>query len=283
MRVETGAAHLLFLTVRVYTVQSIGTGFIFEHKWNSPKDGAELTGMFLVTNKHVIANTTHGNFHMTRSAKNNDLTPELGRPIQVNVDTKEWQWWMGHPDKNVDVAVLPLNPIFQRLKDESKIPFFSCISANILPDNDTLARLNPIEDIVFVGYPNNVFDRTNNLPIARRGITATPPSVDYDGNPTFLIDASVFPGSSGSPVFIYNAGSWLEESRGVLGSERVLFLGILSSVFYRVSDGSLEFREIPTGIHPVPVNREMIDLGVVYKASTIIETIECLLRHYGQM
>ena len=283
MRVKTAADHLLFMTVRICTAQSIGTGFIFEHKWNSPKESTELTGMFLVTNKHVIANATHGNFRMTRSAKNGDLTLKLGRPIQVSVGTREWRWWMGHPDKNVDVAVLPLNPLFQRLKDNGTIPFYSCVSANILPDSDALAELNPIEDVVFVGYPNNVFDCVNNLPIVRRGITATPPNVDHNGNPTFLIDASVFPGSSGSPVFIYNAGSWLERTGGVLGSERILFLGLISSVLYRESNGSLEFREIPTGIHPVPVNREMIDLGIVYKASTVIETIEHLLRSFQEM
>jgi hypothetical protein len=44
------------------------------------------------------------------------------------------------------------------------------------------------------------------LPISprffRRGMTATPPQLDYCGRPTFLIDASVFGGSSGSPVFL---------------------------------------------------------------------------------
>ena len=283
MRVETAADHLIFMTVRIQTTQSIGTGFIFEHKWKSPKDSSELTGAFLVTNKHVIANTTHGDFHMTRSAQKDGREAELGRPIRVSVGTIEWQWWTGHLDQNVDVAVLPLNPIFKRLKEDGTTPFFSRISANILPDSDALARLNSIEDVVSVGYPNDVFDRANHLPIVRRGITATPPGVDYDRNPTFLLDASVFPGSSGSPVFIYNAGSWLEEGSGVFGSECVLFLGVLPAVFYRVSDGSLKFREIPTGIHPVPVNREMIDLGVVYKASTVLETIEYLLRRHREI
>ena len=68
-----------------------------------------------------------------------------------------------------------------------------------------------------------------------------------------------------------------------VGSERVVFLGVLSWVFYRKSDGSLEFRDIPTALHPVPVNREMIDLAVAYKAVTVVETIEDLLRSDGQI
>ena len=35
--------------------------------------------------------------------------------MRVSVGTMEWQWWTGHPDKNVDIALLPLNPIFAGL------------------------------------------------------------------------------------------------------------------------------------------------------------------------
>lgn len=59
-----------------------------------------------------------------------------------------------------------------------------------------------------IGYPNGLWDSQNNLPIIRRGITATSVKKDYNGKKEFLIDAAVFPGSSGSPVFIFNEGSY---------------------------------------------------------------------------
>ena len=118
--------------------------------------------------------------------------------------------------------------------------------------------------------------------MARKGITATPPNLDYNGKPIFLIDASVFPGSSGSPVFLYNVGGWRSRTALVAG-DRVIFLGVLSSVFYRESDGAIELREVPTHVEPLVRTREMIDLGVVYKARTVKETINHLLHRYGEL
>ena len=54
-------------------------------------------------------------------------------------------------------------------------------------------------------------------------------------------------------------------------------------MLYRELDGSLEFRDIPTATHAVPVNKEMIDLGVAHKAVTLVETIEAEVRRLGQM
>lgn len=50
--------------------------------------------------------------------------------------------------------------------------------------------------------------------------------------------------------------------------------GILASVFYRHSDGPLSFKEIPASLVPMIETKEMIDLGVVSKGRTVVETIE---------
>ena len=285
MKVETAAEHFFFMTLRIETEQGVGTGFIFEHKWKCPKTGAELTGMFLVTNKHVIEDSHEGTFRFT-SRTDDGSGPNFGKWIEVNVGNRRWRWWVAHPAKDVDVAVFPLNPIFKDLDlwEPNQKPFYSCVDAQLLPENNRFGDLNAVEHILFIGYPNGIYDAKNNLPIIRSGITATPPTVDYEGRPIFLIDASVFPGSSGSPIFAYDRGSWLSgTSDWVVGSERVVFLGLLSSVLYRESDGTLEFRDIPTATQPVPVNKEMIDLGVAYKAVTVVETIEKNLQRLGQM
>ena len=283
MKVKTVAEHLFFMTLRIDTERSVGTGFIFEHKWICPKTGTELTGMFLVTNKHVIADADGGTFRFTLRTGDGSA-PNLGEWIGVNVRSRRWQWWAGHPSEDVDIAVFPLNPILEDLSRRRVAPFFSGVDAKLLPENSPFGDLNAVERILFVGYPEGVYDRKNNLPIIRSGITATPPTVDYEGSPRFLIDASVFPGSSGSPIFAYDRGSWLSGTGDwTVGSERVIFLGVLSSVLYRESDGSLEFRDIPTSMEAVPVSREMIDLGVAYKAVTVVEAIEESLRSAGQL
>ena len=283
MKVVTAAEHFLFMTLRIETERSVGTGFIFEQKWKDPKTGSELTGNFLVTNKHVIADADKGTIRFTLRT-DDDSGPELGKWFDVNIDRRQWKWWAGHPVEDVDIAVFPLNPILEILKKRRVNPFFSVVDAKLLPENSPFGDLNALERILFVGYPNGVYDASNNLPVIRSGITATAPGVDYEGRPRFLIDASVFPGSSGSPIFAYDRGAWLSgTSDWTVGSERVVFLGVLASVLYRELAGSLEFRDIPTATQAVPVNKEMIDLGVAHKAVTVVETIEAEVRRIGQM
>jgi hypothetical protein len=142
-------------------------------------------------------------------------------------------------------------------------------------------RLDAIEDVVFIGYPNGMWDTLNNLPIVRRGTTATPAAVDFEGHPHFLIDASVFPGSSGSPVFLYNTGMYAQKDGGTVVGSRLHFLGAVSSVYFREYDGSIESRPVPTAESPVAVVREMLDLGVVIKARAITETIDHLIKVYS--
>ena len=274
MKIETGAEQLLFSTLRIETLSSVGTGFIVQHPL---KDGQ---GLFLITNKHVIESTKEGRLTLTRlRMEGESAVPDLGQSEPVQLTGDGWKW-TGHPSVDVDITAMPLVPLLEALGKMGKKVFVKSVPTNIIPDQKALEELDAVEEILFIGYPNNVYDRVNNLPICRKGITATHSCVDYENKPIFLVDASVFPGSSGSPVFIYNVGGWTGR-HGMTVSSRILFLGVLSAVLYRQGDGSLEFRDIPTAIKPVVHTQEMIDLGIVFKARTVVETIEHLLRQYG--
>jgi hypothetical protein len=74
--------------------------------------------------------------------------------------------------------------------------------------------------VTFIGYPNGIWDSKNLLPVVMRGTTASPIEVDFEGTPRFLIDASVFGGSSGSPVFILNQGTYSMKDGGVAVGSR---------------------------------------------------------------
>lgn len=282
MRVETRAEQLLFTTLRIEAGNSVGTGFIIHHEWESQKLTGKIGGYFLVTNKHVIENTNDGRFVFS-NASDDGQKASLGQLTPIIVKKDDWKWWTGHPSDDIDVAVLPLEPVLSRLSDIRHTLFFRSIPTSMIPGPDVLKDIGPIENVLFIGYPIGIYDRTNNLPIVRQGITATPANVDYEGKPIFLIDASVFPGSSGSPVFIYNAGAWSTKKGFVVGNERAIFLGVLSSAIFCEIGGSLHFKEIPTNLEPVVRTREMVDLGVVYKARTVLETIEYFLCHHGEI
>ena len=78
-----------------------------------------------------------------------------------------------------------------------------------------------------MGYPNGLWDQKNNRPIARKGITATHPGINYNGKQEFLIDVACFPGSSGSPVLLYNPCNYIDRMDNCFSKPRVKFLGIL--------------------------------------------------------
>jgi hypothetical protein len=139
----------------------------------------------------------------------------------------------------------------------------------ITPDDlDTSEHddIDVVRPILFVGYPNGMFDHKHFTPIVRQGAIATPPELDFNDEPVFLIDASVFPGSSGSPVF-----SYARSFKGQIVS--VKLLGVISSVYTQRTDGRIEWIPAPTQSEPVPSISQMIDLGVVLKAHLVRETI----------
>lgn len=278
MKVETLAEQLLFSTLRIETEHNLGTGFIVNHEW-----GDNRQGRFLVTNKHVIHESSGGRLTFTLADQDaEDNRPSIGRIFPITLRDQAWLW-EGHSSEDVDLAILPLSGLLDHLGEGGRRPYYRSIQTNIIPGRDTLEDLDAVEEVIFVGYPNGIYDSVNNLPITRRGSTATPPSVDYEGKPIFLIDASVFQGSSGSPVLIYDNGSWLSRDGGLISGIRLFLLGVLGSVFFRETDGTLSFEEIPAAVKPVVKTSQMIDLGIVYKSTTIIETIEQLLRKHGEL
>lgn len=265
---------LIFTTVRIETLlyngsKSTGTGFIFSYV----KD--EKNYLFLVTNKHVIKDAKTG-FLEFNNAKEDEV--ELGNKHTITIENFEYQWF-DHPDKDIDIAILPFGPILHEFKKNGIDLFYRHIPSFLIPSKDDWQELDAIEDIIFVGYPNGLYDKKHLLPIVRKGVTATPASINFEGNPVFIIDASIFPGSSGSPVFICNIGSFVKKGTYRLSAgTRLMFLGLISSVFIRQDINSLEVISIPTKDIPVVKTSQMIDLGIVFKSTCLLEVVEKFLK-----
>ncbi len=267
MKVKTLAEQLLFSTLRIETQATLGTGTIVNHKWSDDREGP-----FLVTNKHVIEGAAKIKLTFTlRTDAEGEAQPVLGTSHTLTFDTSPSDWTK-HASSAVDIAIAPLAPVIENYRRRGIDVFYKGVPTAFVPGKDI--EFDAVEEVLFIGYPSGIYDKANNLPISRKGITATPCRVDYESNPVFLIDASVFPGSSGSPVFLYNPA---------LGGQRFFWLGILGSVYYRQDDGVVRFEEIPTDIRPVIKTTQMVDLGVVYKAHTVVDTIEDLLRQRGEL
>jgi len=267
MEVSSIAERLLFTVIRIETLglegeQKVGTGFIFSYKSDNKRY------LFLVTCKHVISGAKEG---MLTFIKSDGQKPLLGEGYRLKIEDFENAWFK-HKSEHVDVAILPFVPILDHISNQGVQVFFRSIPANLVPSDEKLKEIDAVEDVLFIGYPVGLWDPKNLIPVVRKGITATPVFLDFKGEKQFLIDASVFPGSSGSPVFIYNKGIyWDKKSGGTVVGHRIFFLGMLSAVFKMPDTG-----EIIIPIEGMPVVRinQLVDIGVVFKAETILETIK---------
>lgn len=281
MEVSSLVKQLLFTTVRVETYdaagnQGIGTSFIFGYQLR----GEQYQYSFLVTNKHVVKGAQKGRLTFTKA---HNGKPLLGNGYALDIidsDSFE-QLWYGHPSEEVDITVTELKPLVEHIKENGVNIFYRTIGSNLIPSEETLNKIDALEEVVFIGYPSGIWDRKNLLPIIRKGITATPITIDFQGEKQFLIDASVFPGSSGSPVFLYNAGMYFEKTGATVVGTRLMFLGVLTSVYYQQDKSEIRIRSLSTPDNIVILSKQMIDLGIVFKPITIIEVIKKYLEGRG--
>lgn len=246
-----------------------GTGFFYFRRVKG-SEGHEI----LVTNRHVVEDAVAIKIHFHE--ENPDGTPNLGEIGTVTVGCASWRF---HPNADVDVAFFLMVTLENDLAQVGGA-FHHNIDFRLIPSETDLMDVFPIDDVIFIGYPNGIFDPKNYLPIVRRGVTATPLYVDYNRQPQFLISASVFPGSSGSPVFLYNVLQYTSRAGSILGESRIWFLGILSEFKYREALGWLEFDDTPV-LKARIAAQESLDIGIVFKERTIREALDYHLTASG--
>ena len=241
--------------------RAFGTGFFF-----SVGQGTRAS-VVLVTNKHVVADVDRLCFRV-------HLAGSKGVPAAHSISLTAQNMhahWFPHPDPTVDLGALRVQPLIEQEEVRVGTVLMSTLDATLLPTAPDLESLTAIEDIVMVGYPNGLWDRVNNRPIVRRGITATHPALDWEGRQEFLIDAACFPGSSGSPVFLYNAGSYGEKGGGLVIGSRLKLLGVLYAGPQATVEGEIVIRPAPTQHGPLVEMSIPNNLGVVLKAARILE------------
>ncbi len=283
MQVESVLEQLYFTTARLEAFGpnggSVGTGFLYGVKASGPAlPGRGGDVHVLVTNKHVLEGATRLRVTMVRRSEGNQ--PVLGEAWQATIEDVTSALWTGHPDPEIDVAVLPFTIVLNVMQEQTgTVPYFVAITPDIALTPARATELDAVEEVLFIGYPRGLFDSVNLLPVARRGTTASPIAVDYEGKPQFMIDASVFPGSSGSPVFIANVGGYGDRRGNFNVATRVIFLGIIaSSHVYR---DIAEVLPLPTEGKQAAVVEAFLNLGMVFKAAALDQTVDVFLEANG--
>ncbi|MCX7898363.1 MAG: serine protease [Rhodocyclaceae bacterium] len=273
MQIDSLAKRLLFNTVRVDTVlddgsEGSGTAFVINHA--HPRGNF----LFVVTNRHLVEGVRQGGLVFTQK-KNGQ--PAIGRRFQLNIEEFPQAWFL-HPDPTVDLAVVPLRPLEEAARERGVELYYHAIDTRLVPDARQLGAFDALEEVLFIGYPSGVWDQVNLMPIMRRGTTATPMALDFEGRAEFLIDAAVYPGSSGSPVFVVSP----EGLRKTFGAHKFFFAGVVAAVFFREEANRLASMPVPANLGATTIGSEMIDLGLVIKSSAVVDLVEAYLRKWKE-
>ena len=262
--------QLAFCTARIETEDFSGnsysgTGFFFT--LNIKGQNVPL----LVTNKHVVRGMKKGKFLCTVADENGN--PDYANHFVFNVENEFERMWTFHPQDDVDLCALAIAPLVRAASIQGKNLFYRTLEESFIPNSTTLKDLDAVEEVVMIGYPNGLWDQVNNMPIIRRGITATNVTLDYNGKKEFLIDAACFPGSSGSPVLICNVGGYTSKFGSLnWGKSRVFLLGILYAGPQMRVTGDLQLITVPENQQKtVSVSQIPNNLGFIIKAERLLE------------
>jgi hypothetical protein len=267
--------QLAYCTVRIVAETpdgqtSVGTGFFFRFL-----DDGKTHVPAIVTNRHVVQGAAKARLHFNLANEAGD--PVLGRHYSIGIENLPASW-IPHPDLSVDLCVLPMAVAVEEMRSEGRRPFYRTLNFSLFPTDEELSDLGALEPVLMVGYPTGLWDSVNNLPILRRGVTATHPCIDYEGRPEFLIDAACFPGSSGSPVLLYNESGYLKrDGTMVMGGPRIRLLGMLRAGPQLTVEGEIVIINVPSHQVPVAQSRIPVNLGVVIKAHKLRDFDRVLL------
>ena len=252
-----------------------GSGFYYSRLAPGDGDGPQwraVEDMWLVTNRHVVIPKNQGTeipptsfaFCLRKSGPSGALHWD---PVVLSVGDLE-SFAKFHPDKSVDVAMVNIyEAVTSRIKSGDQY------AAPYLLHSDNFAGKNNIEveassDVLVAGYPKGFYDDLNLFPIVKSGIIASRWGVGFQGNPYFLIDAKLFPGSSGSVVISKPIDLVVKGGNVMLANEKQFaFLGIFS--------GEPKFQEAPVVIGDLTITQASgFDLGIVWYAELVEEILE---------
>lgn len=236
---------------------STGSGFLFNIQQNG-----NVSVPILLTNKHVVTGSTNIKVIIT-------VTDSTGNQQNTELNLGAYPVaWHDHPDQSVDLTAIAIAPYLNDLVQRSLTPRIKCLGFSEIPTEEELANLSFVENILMIGYPNGLWDNINNYPLFRSGVSATHPGKDFRGKKEFVVDIAAFPGSSGSPVFLFNEGSYSTSNALIMGT-RVKLLGILYAGPQYRADGQIIIQTVPTSQVPISQTSIPMNLGYVISSKEI--------------
>jgi len=253
---------------------SVGSGFFVFRTLEGDKGH-----VLLITNRHVLppeGGAKSIRIRVTVKAGDKAEVRFVEIPV-MGADGKYLPNVKVHPNPGFDIAVVNVTePIVKQQIQGSWIP----LDLFATPEKLKKENITVGDEIFLLGYPDAIYDPRNVSPVLRTGVIATVPTEGYAFNDSlrqryglpdridgFLIDANVFPGSSGSVVVLKQQPTTIGP-RGetvVSGAKKIPYvLGIVS--------GSIPITDTALG------SVQRMGLGIAYSADAIRSVIDLLYK-----
>ena len=173
-----------------------------------------------------------------------------------------------HPNPEIDVCIIDvLDLMMNKIRNVENL--FQCygVSKDDFPGKNKI-NVDIASEAVVIGYPLGFYDKVNKFPIVKSGIVSSKWGLNFNGEPYFLIDAKLFPGSSGSIVIsrptniVFDKGSIYKSE-----SKEFAFLGIFSGEPIRASN--------PVELGDITITKKSgYNLGIVWYGWLIEDIIK---------
>jgi len=258
--------------------QTLGSGFFYEEL--ASKDTAKeekekyywraVNEIWIVTNRHVLLPKVAGKeivpdsitFHI-RKIVDDKIVWE---PIILEATEYKKRLKL-HTDSTVDIAVLRvLDLLTECMRAEKNLMSWSAVSEENSPGNNNIS-VEVADDVVIIGYPKGFYDEKNVFPIVKSGIIASRWGTNFNGMPAFLIDAKLFPGSSGSIVITKPIDTVVVDGRLLTAKEKQFaFLGVYS--------GEPFLQQEPINLDDmIIIRKDSFNLGIVWYGQLVADII----------
>lgn len=256
------------------THKSSGSGFFVFRPTVSANQGQVI----LVTNRHVLPPAgTERAIQIRVAIESTAQAPEI-RSVDVPIVGPNGKYFpnvLGHPNPQFDVAVVNVTDVIMREKIKG-----AWLPLDLLATSEKLKNesITVGDEIFLLGYPDAIFDARNAYPILRTGVIATVPTEGYAFNAMlrqryglpdridgFLIDANVFPGSSGSLVVLKQQPTTIgpQGNTVVSAAKKIPYILGIVSASIPITDAALS-------------STQRMGLGIAYSATAIRGAIEAL-------
>ncbi len=254
-----------------------GTGFLLFGDL-----GVAKGTVYLITNRHVLppegARKEIQIRVVVRLGDGTTKIDEISVPI-VGSNGKYLPTVRVHKDPATDVAAVNIGTAafgsrFSLLVEAIKTGKYLNPSMLLTTERMRTANVGVGTPVYILGYPAAIFDPRNVSPVLRVGVISTDPQEGFNFNPElrqtmgfpehmngFLLDANIYPGSSGSLVVLAPENCGCSKDAA---PQRTYILGIVSGSI-PIFDASLHAYS-------------RIGLGMVYSADTIREVLDSFRR-----